>query len=161
MLKLILGFYCVSVYQGSAQPFLSGQWGDWWQDFPVSVQNKANYAIWTHSTLWLFRHQVLRLEHDPSCFWFFMSREQPSVTWTVLLDSVCWYECFNTCDPEGGPGRTPRDEEPGLQLCLVRFVGKAVKLPEPGAHVHRPSCCHACVDFLLNNSLSSVYISPV
>lgn len=33
-------------------------------------------------------------------------------------------------------GRTPQDEEFGLQLFLVRFIWKAMKLPGPGTHFH-------------------------
>lgn len=61
---------------------------------------------------------------------------------TVLLVSVLSVEMSvmsRRCDFLGElprNARTRRDEEFGLQLCLVGFVWKAMKLPGPGTHFH-------------------------
>lgn len=65
------------------------------------------------------------------------------------LTQFCQYKCYNKAYLEGYSVilrlsfwelscnvRTPQDEEFGLQLCLVRFIWKAMKLPGPGTHFH-------------------------
>lgn len=47
---------------------------------------------------------------------------------SVILTAVFWEALHSV--------RTPQDEEFGLQLCLARFIWKAMKLPGPGTHFH-------------------------